>query len=572
MKIKKLPQNIVSVLAAGEVVERPYSVVKELVENAIDAKADKIIIEIENGGKTLIKVEDNGIWIEKDDLPLTIQDHATSKIEKIEDIYNLHSFGFRWEALSSISQVSKFKIISKTSQQDIAYMLETFPWTDKTKITATSTNFEHGTMVFVQDLFFNIPVRWKFLKSAQTEFKYIQELVTNFAIKNFDISFKLIHNKKTIKEYEKTNSLLERIKQIYPKDWENNYLFIEHNDSIYQVNAIIWKSILKFNSSMIKIFVNQRPVKDRIIQKAIMQAYSRWLEPWMYPFAIVFLDIKPDLVDVNIHPRKEEVKFVDPNSVYQLINNLVSEKINEWNENKLEKMTNYVNFQKFANKEKKANNIDWEKIQQVQWKKLDLQYNQSIFVEDKQIENEDIKIIWQIFDSYILFQKWEDFFIVDQHAVAERIIFEKMRKEYKKDDISLLSVPLTFSINEKIDEKLQKLQEIWFDIDYFWEKKVIVYAIPKVLEKYNIDISALLNSLLFSNIEDINIDKMLEQTLATKSCKAAIKANHKLSSFEMLQLIKDWIKYIDGFFVCQHGRPSVVKLTKQDIDSFFDRK
>ncbi len=570
--IKKLPKNIINILSAGEVVERPYSVVKELVENSIDAKADEIEVYVEKWWKTLIKVKDNGFWILKQDLPAVIEEYATSKIEKVEDIYQLASFGFRWEAMSTISEVSKFKIISKTKNQDIAYKLEKFD--QKVNIEPIALNFENGTEVYVQDLFYNVPVRQKFLKSEQTEFKYIQDLFINFAIKNFDIWFKLFNNWKLVKNFPKASWLLERIKDIYPKDWEQNYLFLEHNDSIYNLNWIIWKSILKFNSSMIKIFVNGRPVKDRIIQKAVMQAYTRWLEPWMYPFAILFLDVKPDLVDVNVHPRKEEVKFIDPNSVFQLVKNEVSKLIEWWNTSWwLEKKSNYVNFQKVANKPSK---INWEQVQQVQWNKLELDFQQNVSTQDGffQTENKesDIKIIGQLFDSYILFSKWEDFYIVDQHAVAERIIFEKMKKEYNKDDISLLSVPLTFEIKEKIDDKLKKLQEIGFDVDYFWENKVIVYTIPKVLEKYKIDISALLNSLLYSKLEDLSINKMLEQVLATRSCKAAIKANHKLSSLEMQQLIEDGLKYIDGFFVCQHGRPSVVKLSKQDIDGFFDRK
>ena len=397
MIINKLPKHIVNILSAGEVVERPYSVVKELVENAIDAKADSIIIDIKNGGKTFIKVEDNWIWIDKEDLPYTIEEYATSKISKIEDIYNLSNFWFRWEALSTISEVSKFKIITKKEQEEIAFQLEKYG--QDVKISPTTVNFSYGSAIFVQDLFYNVPVRKKFLKSDQTEFKYIQELVQKFAIRYFDISFKLIHNDKVVYDYGKTHSLLNRLKQIYPSSWSENYLFIEHNDGIYSINAVIGKSILKFNSSNnINIFVNQRPVKDKIIQKAIMQAYSRWLEPGMCPFVVLFLDLKPNLVDVNVHPRKEEVKF------------------------------------------------------------------------------------------------------------------------------------------------------------------------------YDIDISMVVNSLLHSSFSTLSIDNILEQVLATKACKTAIKANHKLSSLEMKQLIQDGLKFIDGFFVCQHGRPSVVKLSKQDIDGLFDRK
>ena len=574
MKIHKLPKNITNILSAWEVVERPYSVVKELVENSIDAQATQIIIDIQKWGKKLINISDNGTWIEKDDLPLTITEYATSKISKLEDIYNIWSFGFRWEALSTIAEVSKFRIQSKTKQEPIWYELNKL-WKD-INIQPVPVNFEHGTNIIVEDLFYNVPVRAKFLKSEQTEFKYIQELITNFAIKNFDVEFKLLHNWKIIKHFTKANSLFERLQQIYPKSWEENLLTLEHKDEIYEIYGVIGKSILKFNSNKIKIFINNRPVKDKIIQKAVMQAYSRWLEPGLYPFVILFLNIKPDLVDVNIHPRKEEVKFLDPGSIYNLVLNTVKSTIEQ--EKWIEDKTNYVDFskQKFWNYKQTKSTLNIEDMKKVgetiRQENLDLEYQTNFLFSENQIETWDITVIWQIFDSYILFQKQEDFYIMDQHAVAERIIFEKMKKEYNKDKQALLSVPLTFEIIQKNDKILEKLQELWFDISYFGEKKVILYSVPDVLEKYKIDISNLLNNLLNSKKEDINIDKILEQTLATKSCKAAIKANHKLSNLEMKQLIEDWQKYIGGFFVCQHGRPSVVKISKHDIDWFFDRK
>ena len=574
MKIHKLPKNITNILSAWEVVERPYSVVKELVENSIDAQATQIIIDIQKWGKKLINIFDNGTWIEKDDLPLTITEYATSKISKLEDIYNIWSFGFRWEALSTIAEVSKFRIQSKTKQEPIWYELNKL-WKD-INIQPVPVNFEHGTNIIVEDLFYNVPVRAKFLKSEQTEFKYIQELITNFAIKNFDIEFKLLHNWKIIKHFTKANSLFERLQQIYPKSWEENLLTLEHKDEIYEIYGVIGKSILKFNSNKIKIFINNRPVKDKIIQKAVMQAYSRWLEPGLYPFVILFLNIKPDLVDVNIHPRKEEVKFLDPGSIYNLVLNTVKGTIEQ--EKWIEDKTNYVDFskQKFWNYKQTKSTLNIEDMKKVgetiRQENLDLEYQTNFLFSENQIETWDITVIWQIFDSYILFQKQEDFYIMDQHAVAERIIFEKMKKEYNKDKQALLSVPLTFEIIQKNDKILEKLQELWFDISYFGEKKVILYSVPDVLSKYNIDISNLINNLIHSKEEDINIDKILEQTLATKSCKAAIKANHKLSNLEIKQLIEDGQKYIDWFFVCQHGRPSVVKISKHDIDWFFDRK
>ena len=574
MKIHKLPKNITNILSAWEVVERPYSVVKELVENSIDAQATQITIDIQKWGNKLINIFDNGTWIEKEDLPLTITEYATSKISKLEDIYNIWSFWFRWEALSTIAEVSKFRIQSKTKQEPIWYELSKL-WKD-VNIQPVPLNFEHGTNIIVQDLFYNVPVRAKFLKSEQTEFKYIQELITNFAIKNFDIEFKLLHNGKIIKHFTKTNSIFERLQQIYPKSWEKNLVNLEHKDENYEIYGVIGKSILKFNSNKIKIFINSRPVKDKIIQKAVMQAYSRWLEPGLYPFVILFLNIKPDLVDVNIHPRKEEVKFLDPGSIYNLVLNTIKKTIEQ--EKWIEDKTNYVDFskQKFWNYKQTKSSLNIEDMKKVgetiKQENLDLDYQTNFLFQENPIDNWEFNIIGQIFDSYILFQKQEDFYIMDQHAVAERIIFEKMRKEYNKDKQTLLSVPLTFEIIQKNDQILEKMQELWFDISYFGEKKVILYSVPDILEKYKIDIANLINNLINSHLEDINIDKILEQTLATKSCKAAIKANHKLSNLEIQQLIEDGQKYIDGFFVCQHGRPSVVKISKHDIDWFFDRK
>ena len=607
-------------MAAGEVVERPYSVVKELVENSLDAGAKNVKVEILNWWKQLIKVSDDGIWISKEDLPLTIEEFATSKISKVEDLYQLGSFWFRGEALSTISEVSKFKIITKKAEEWLGWQLEKI-WND-VKIQPVSVNFQHWTEVYVQDLFYNLPVRKKFLKSEQTEFKYIHELMQNYSILNYDKWFELFHNKKQIFSYSPKQDLIWRLQDIFPKSWAENYLNFEFVSDKVKLYGVMGKSILKFNSSMIKIFVNNRPVKDKIIQKAIMQAYSRWIEPGMYPFVILFLELDAALVDVNVHPRKEEVKFLDPGTIYNLVFNTIKENLEQdkgidqkanyvqinWLKSnlitdnssfesekwKVESNALQVNSEKWMVNSKshaklvsvsdaKGDNNLWLSNGNTSIKQspkspenlqISLDFHNNVFT-PSQINNSyvgDIQIIWQIFDSYILFTKGTDFYIMDQHAVAERIIFEKMRKEYNPEDITLLSVPLTFQVNLVDWEILKKLQKMWFDISEFWQNKVILYAVPKILEKYKIDISALINSLLHSKLEDLWVEKMLEQVLATKSCKAAIKANHKLSFEEMKQLIIDWQKYIDGFFVCQHWRPSVVKLHKDDIDKLFDRK
>ena len=570
--IKKLPKNVVSILAAGEIVERPYSVVKELIENSLDAGANNIKVEVLKWWKKLIKVSDDWLWIQKDDLPLTIENFATSKIFSLQDIYNLDSFWFRWEALYTISEVSKFRIITKNYEKEKKTVKNIWRKLEKIdnniNINPVPVNFDHWTEVFVEDLFYNLPVRKKFLKSDATEFKYIYELLQVYSIKYYDKSFSLINNDKINFSYESKSDLISRLSDIYPKEWVENYLNFEFvNDSI-KLYWIMWKSILKFNSSMIKIFVNWRYVRDKIINKAVLQAYSRRIEPWMFPFAIIFLELDSSLVDVNVHPRKEEVKFLDPWIIYNLILNTLKSKLEskKWIEDK----SNYVNIGDSIKSNNYVRHKDNKNI--INNQSLWIDFSENIFSSIKDNSNLDINIIGQIFESYILFTKWNELYIVDQHAVAERIIFEKMKKEYDSSNISLLSVPLTFDIKWNLQGNIDKMKEMWFDISLFWKKKVIVYAVPSVLEKYNIEISSLINSLLYSKLEDLWIDKMLEQVFATKSCKIAIKANRKLSIEEMRQLILDWEKFIDGFFVCQHGRPSVVKIGKNDIDKLFDRK
>ncbi len=570
--IKKLPKNVVSILAAGEIVERPYSVVKELIENSLDAGANNIKVEVLKWWKKLIKVSDDWLWIQKDDLPLTIENFATSKIFSLQDIYNLDSFWFRWEALYTISEVSKFRIITKNYEKEKKTVKNIWRKLEKIdnniNINPVPVNFDHWTEVFVEDLFYNLPVRKKFLKSDATEFKYIYELLQVYSIKYYDKSFSLINNDKINFSYESKSDLISRLSDIYPKEWVENYLNFEFvNDSI-KLYWIMWKSILKFNSSMIKIFVNWRYVRDKIINKAVLQAYSRRIEPWMFPFAIIFLELDSSLVDVNVHPRKEEVKFLDPWIIYNLILNTLKSKLEskKWIEDK----SNYVNIGDSIKSNNYVRHKDNKNI--INNQSLWIDFSENIFFPIKDNSNLDINIIGQIFESYILFTKWNELYIVDQHAVAERIIFEKMKKEYDSSNISLLSVPLTFDIKWNLQGNIDKMKEMWFDISLFWKKKVIVYAVPSVLEKYNIEISSLINSLLYSKLEDLWIDKMLEQVFATKSCKIAIKANRKLSIEEMRQLILDWEKFIDGFFVCQHGRPSVVKIGKNDIDKLFDRK
>ena len=569
--IKKLSQHIINKLKAWEIVERPASVVKELVENSLDANAKNIVVEVIDWWKKLIKVSDDWMWISKQDLPMTIERYATSKISSYEDIEKILTYWFRGEALAAISEVSKFKIISKTTEEDIAWQLKKIG--KDIKLLPSSVGFQHWTVVYVQDLFYNVSVRRKYLKSWKTEFHYIKSLMLNYALTNENIWLKLISEWKKIYDFPIVSNLWDRVLDIFWEDIFRNLLYFENYKNKIKVYGFAWNSQLSFqNSDNIYLFVNKRPVNDKILKKAILQAYYRQIPPGEYPFIILYLEVDPLLVDVNVHPRKLEVRFKDSNSIYNFVYNSISDilwkekisfvslddvKVSKENEYKAELTKLPLNFSSDVSISPKNNNLEfdsWDEVNNVL----------------------DFKIIWQLWNSYILLEDESNLYIVDQHALAERIIFEKIKKDIKKSWLKptpllsplILELPLHFT-NSQIEEKIKKLNELGFDIWLIWDRKITIWSVPSVFSKYKIEISKLVIDLLWES--EININKLLDHIWATKACKAAIKAWDKLSFEEMKKLIEDWFEYISWQFVCQHWRPSFVKIPKEKIDKMFDR-
>jgi DNA mismatch repair protein MutL len=328
MSIHKLPEYLINRLKAWEIVERPSSVLKELVENSLDAWADEIIININDWWKNLIWVEDNGTWIELSDMDMLFERYATSKINWEQDLYNLQSYWFRWEALASIAEVSKTTVISKTSYSEI--------WSKLTKtwqniiINHLPVWFNHGTVIQIQDLFYNVPARLKFLKSSQTEFFYCYNYFIDVALYHYDKHFVLKKNDKIAFDLTRVDWILERILQIYKKDRSKNLKEVSYQDEWITLNWLVGNNqILFWSWENIKIYVNSRPVQDKIIKKALMDAYFRQITPWEYPFAVLLIDAKAWIVDVNVHPRKSEVKFINPQKIFQIIHDSVQKAL--WN-------------------------------------------------------------------------------------------------------------------------------------------------------------------------------------------------------------------------------------------------
>lgn len=600
MSIHKLPEYVINRLKAGEVVNRPSSVIKELVENSIDAWAKNIEVNIVDGGKSLISVQDDGEWIQLSDMDLLLERYATSKINTDEDLLSISSYGFRWEALASISEVSKITILTKTAYSEIGTKLVK-RWNEQV-MSHLPVSFEHGTMINVEDLFYNVPARLKFLKSAQTEFYYCYNYFVDVAIWHYDKWFVLKKNDKVVFDLQPTDSLVVRINDIYKKDWTNNLIPLEYADDNMKITWILSDPSIRFGSAdNVKIFVNSRPIQDKTIYKALMDAYRRQLTPWEYPLAILMLDVKSDMVDVNVHPSKLQVKFVDSQWIYQNIYNTVLEalwnnKITDFSRNTFISHTksekSYPNTS-FSNTSFSFGNPWYRPGQNVfMWSKDIHDSPKSLFgqddikfpnvwntmhgfdmgVETTGTNNQiwDYQVVWQLWNSYIVLQAQDALYYVDQHALAERIAFEKMKKNTDFSKEPLLQ-PVKFNVTDVADleKKIEEINEFWFDCSLLTENVMVVYSVPKIFITYPVDLEKLFNYILY--LPEINFDHMLDGIYATKACKTSIKAWHKLSMEQMVNLIQDWFENIDWMFVCQHGRPSFVKIDKKKIDELFDR-
>ncbi len=590
MAIAKLADYVINRLKAWEVVNRPSNVLKELVENSIDAWATSLEINIVDWGKNLISVQDNWEWIQLSDMDLLLERYATSKLKTDEDLLSLSSYWFRWEALASIAEVSKITVLSKTAYSEIGTKL-TKRWTEKI-VNHQPVPFENGTVITVEDLFYNVPARLKFLKSTQTEFYYCYNYFVDVALWHHDKDFIFKKNDKVVFDLKATDDLIDRINEIFKKDWKNNLKTLDYSDDDLTITWVVSDPTIRFwSSENIKIYVNSRPIQDKIIYKAIMDAYNRQISPWEFPFVVLKLDIKPELIDVNVHPSKLQVKFVDSQKIYQLVYNSVYKCLSDnkitsvvhdfiWSENS-GNTQNYYNKTPWQNvflgsrdfNKKSEDNIFWFQEQKIKGFPLSNNQTFDFYDDSKTYSNPDIwdyQIVWQLWNTYIVLQSNDALYYIDQHALAERIAFENMKKatSLKKE---LLLQPVKFSVTDipDLQEKITQLNELWFDCSLLSENVMVVYAVPNIFITYPVDLEILFNYVLY--LEDINFNHVLDGVFATKACKTSIKAWHKLSYEQMANLVKEWFDSIEGMFVCQHWRPFFVKIEKGSVDKMFDR-
>lgn len=643
-KIVLLTKEVYNRIAAGEVVERPFSVVKELVENSIDAGATEIVIKLEDGGKKLISVKDNGSGIEKDDLVNATMPHATSKIKTADDLDKIATLGFRGEALASIASVSEMKIISKVRTAEIGYYIESdygvlgdlepFPADD-------------GTVIEVRNLFRNTPAREKFLKPSKNEEADIVNIVTRLIFTHPEIAFKLVFDGKEKLHYA-GGSIDEAIIEIYGYETIRDCIQIETEKNGLKISGFIGETyFVKPNRTYQTIVLNGRYVQNITLQTAIHNAYAPYLMKRKYPFYVLKIDVAPEFVDVNVHPNKADVRFADNHVVYGAIYSIVS-KVLEGNaaaidivkpngyfqtgsvvetkpvtdsENKNEEngerkyadvvgcddpvvLPDYLTrLGKFfdpvtAEKEGLFDNLPLSspssgstETETSEEKKLSID---DIFAENKKYIEElesrksntekptqteisvddNIRVVGQVLKTYLIFEKGEDIYFIDQHAAHERLLFDKFTEEYKngKTDEQTLLVPFLYSVNEKeaefLTSRFEYFRNAGIDVAEYEDGVFAVYALPLTL--LDMDIKAFFDDVLSDmSFRKADMPDIIRDKLAQKACKAAIKSGKTLSQSEIDKLLEKL--HGDMGLKCPHGRPIAIRITRTEIDKWFKR-
>jgi len=589
--IRVLPEQIVNKIAAGEVIERPSSVVKELLENSLDAHATKISISIRHGGKSLIKVLDNGVGMDREDAEICLKSHATSKIEKPEDIFNIHSLGFRGEALSSIAAVSRVTLSTRNSSQQVG-----------TEIEATGGNIESikekgisiGTSIEVSDLFFNTPARKKFLKGERREYASIAEIITTISLSHTNVAFKLHKDGELIFDYLPCSHLKERLLETHYREWVKYLLPLDIKSQEVNITGYIAKAELsRINRTAQLFFINKRPVKSLPLSYALQRAYHGLLAQGHFPVAILFLEIDPATVDVNIHPTKREVRLQNEKVIQENFVDCVRERLDRCDHSPRVSFSYSLDKQKTYSKESVSKPLDFKELKGKVGERNDYPKTVQETTPSHQMVREPEESIWfdmkkklkvisllgQIRGNYILAETEEGLIILDQHAAHERIIFEEILDSFDNgvatSQALLLPIPLELSFKEAqlLEEHLDLLTMVGFGINHLGNTTFCIDATPAWLG--NTEIKKVLQDFLHEAVEGKREEPLNERrknVAKILACKSrTIKANEKLSSEEMEHLVSSLEKTKQPF-TCPHGRPTIIKFTMHDLERHFKRK
>lgn len=589
-KIKTLREDVYKKIAAGEVVERPLSVVKELVENSIDAGADTIEIEIIEGGKRFIKVTDNGTGFAPDDIEPAFKNHSTSKITELNDFDNLTTLGFRGEALPSILEVAKIEVQTSDNNEGrgISCVLGQGDMVEVHDIAC-----KKGTSIIVKDLFYNFPVRQKFLKTERTELNQIVSFLETAALVNYDKSFELTHNSRTVFIYKKAESLRERIYQVFGKDFLDSLQEVDFQLENYKLKGFVSK--LNTGISVKKhqyFFVNLRPVKEKTLMAAVNNTFEKFLERHRHPVAILLIELPPQEVDVNIHPMKLEIKFVNSGAVYKFIKQGIEDAFGVFDEFSAGMQTVFSapvrtgfpsdgGFSGTAGTAGSSyNRQEWKSPVAVSPQApLSAKDNveQATLFAGGFLDEDDFSIIGQYKNSYILVEKKGDLLIVDQHNAQERVNFDQLKKEYLQDNITTITplfpviIELAPSEVSKMDHrKMELLKKMGFHLEPLGGNSYDIKAFPQILGEKNIKdaIRTIIHMDVTSKDDELSFE---DEVLAEIACKSAIKVNHKLYPDQMKNIVKNLFKTGNAYF-CPHKRPIIAEFSLEQIEKLLKRR
>lgn len=622
MSIQVLDQETINKIAAGEVIERPSSVVKELVENAIDAGATAVTIEIKDGGISFIRITDNGSGISKDDIPMAFLRHSTSKIKSIEDLMNVSSLGFRGEALSSIAAVSQVELITKTADDFTGsrYVIE-----GGNEISLEEIGAPDGTTFIVRNLFYNTPVRRKFLKTAATEAGYVNALIEHLSLSHPDISFRFINNNQNKLHTSGNMNLKDIIYGVYGRDITSNLMEISGKTQDVEITGFIGKPVIcRGNRGYENYYINGRYIKSSIITKAIEEAYKGYIMPHNYPFTAIHFKINPSIMDVNVHPTKMELRFSKNEFVYRFVLETVKECLANRELAARVKLTDskpyqaprieppresFYNSTESSVKQKNVNEnqttgfikntTDYTKMPPTRLPEpFEIKRSAEMVKEDKKIyeaekkqeaeqlsmfdtplmsekAKADYRIIGQLFETYWLIEYEDKFYMMDQHAAHEKILYERFMNHLKvKDmDTQMIMPPVIIELNMQQEDAYkrnkQAFSRLGFEIEEFGGNAYKVTGLPAGLPNINLKqmLIDMIDGLTDDNSTDLDI---ITERVATMSCKAAVKGNNKLSFEEAKELIEELMQ-AENPYNCPHGRPTLIVMSKYEVERKFKR-
>lgn len=588
-RIQKLPPLLANQIAAGEVIERPASVVKELLENSLDAGATQIDIDIEQGGVRLIRVRDNGFGIHQDDLPLALSRHATSKIQQPQDLSQVMSLGFRGEALASMGSVSRLTLTSafvKSSGWQIASAGDIAP-------AITPAAHPQGTTVEVRDLFFNTPARRKFLRAEKTEFDHIDELVKRMALSSFSVGFTLKHNQKITRQYfpahvSANNS--ERLSALCGPAFVENALHIEAESAGMRLTG--WIALPAFSRSQSDLqyfYVNGRMVRDKFVIHAMKEAYHDVLYRDRYPAYILFLEIAPAQVDVNVHPAKQEVRFREGRLVHDFIFHSVHDLLGSKNRGPIKERSDalaisrpsVVNTSMETSQRSFSNLASASRPHKIQEQ---MTIYRTLHEVPTETSNETPPLgyalgyaLGQLQGIYILAENAQGLVMVDMHAAHERIMYEKMKEALAKGrmPVQTLLAPMTFVLSEReadhVEQELELFQQLGFKVERIAKETIAIREVPQLLMDGPVEqlVRDIIADLL-EHGESSRTQENIHHLLGTLACHHAVRAHRKLTIPEMNALLRDMEK-TDHSGQCNHGRPTTVQLSLEELDKLFMR-